>query len=58
MSAHDTIVEMFEEYIKQHEELTVKKKKVASGRARKALQSIAVACKERRKECIEFVKTL
>ena len=53
-----TLVEMFEEYIKQHEELTVKKKKVASGRARKALQAIAVACKERRKECIEFVKTL
>ena len=38
--------------------MAIKKKKVASGRARKALQAIAVACKERRKECIEFVKTL
>lgn len=51
MSAnHDTIMEQIEVYVAENTKLTEKGVKASAARARKALQNITVAIKERRKE--------
>lgn len=50
---HDTIMEQIEVYIMENEKLTEKGIKASAARARKALQNITVAIKERRKEIME-----
>ena len=51
MSAnHDTIKTAFEAYISENEKFTQKGVKAAAARARKALQEMSKAIKERRKE--------
>ena len=54
MSAnHDVIMEQIEVYIMENEKLTGKGIKASAARARKALQNITVAIKDRRKEIME-----
>ena len=50
MSNHDIIKEQMEVYLAENEKFTVKGVKAASTRARKALQAMSNAIKERRKE--------
>jgi hypothetical protein len=47
---HDQIVTAFNTYLAENEKFTGKGVKAAAARARKALQEIAKAVKERRKE--------
>ena len=47
---HDTLIEQMEVYIKENTKLTDKKVKASASRARKALQEMSKAIKERRKE--------
>jgi hypothetical protein len=51
MSAqHDTIRNAFETYIAENDKFTTKGVKASAARARKALQEMSKAIKERRKE--------
>ena len=50
MSSHETIIAAYETYLAENEKFKVKGGKASAARARKALQDIATACKERRKE--------
>ena len=50
MSQHDTLLAAFETYKAENEKFIEKGVKESAARARKALQEIAGACKERRKE--------
>ena len=50
MSQHDTLLAAFETYKAENEKFIEKGIKASAARARKALQEIAGACKERRKE--------
>ncbi len=50
MSNHDTLLEQFEIYKAENEKFTQKGVKAAAARARKALQEMSKAIKERRKE--------
>jgi hypothetical protein len=50
MSSHETIIAAYETYLAENEKFKVKGVKASAARARKALQDIATACKERRKE--------
>ena len=50
MSNHDTLKEQFEVYMAENEKFTQKGVKAAAARARKALQEMSKAIKERRKE--------
>jgi hypothetical protein len=50
MSQHETIIAAYETYLAENEKFKVKGVKASAARARKALQEIATACKERRKE--------
>jgi hypothetical protein len=50
MSQHDTLLAAFEAYKAENEKFIEKGVKASAARARKALQEIAGACKERRKE--------
>ena len=50
---HDTIMEQIEVYIMENEKLTGKGIKASAARARKALQNITVAIKDRRKEIMD-----
>lgn len=50
MSNHETIKEQFEVYLAENEKFTTKGVKASAARARKALQEIGKAIKERRKE--------
>lgn len=49
-SNHDMIKTAFETYISENEKFTQKGVKAAAARARKALQEMSKAIKERRKE--------
>jgi diketogulonate reductase-like aldo/keto reductase len=50
MSNHDTLLEQFEIYKAENEKFVGKGVKAAAARARKALQEMSKAIKERRKE--------
>jgi len=50
MTSHEIIVEQFNQYLAEHAKFTEKGVKASAARARKALQEIAKAVKERRKE--------
>jgi len=50
MTNHEIILENIEVYIAENEKLTEKGIAASAARARKALQNITVAIKERRKE--------
>ncbi len=50
MSNHDTLLEQFEVYKAENEKFAVKGVKASAARARKALQEMSKAIKERRKE--------
>jgi ElaB/YqjD/DUF883 family membrane-anchored ribosome-binding protein len=50
MSNHQTLVEQFEAYIAENAKFTEKGVKASAARARKALQEMSKAIKERRKE--------
>ena len=50
MSNHDTLLEQFEIYKTENEKFTTKGVKASAARARKALQEISKAIRERRKE--------
>jgi hypothetical protein len=50
MSQHDAIVEAFNTYLAENEKFTTKGVKASAARARKALQEMSKAIKERRKE--------
>jgi len=50
---HDVIMKQIEVYIMENEKLTTKGVKASAARARKALQNITVAIKDRRKEIME-----
>lgn len=50
MSNHDTLLEQFEAYKSENEKFTGKGVKASAARARKALQEMSKAIKERRKE--------
>lgn len=51
MSAHhESLLNLFETYVKENEKFTVKGNKAAGTRARKALAEISKATKDRRKE--------
>jgi len=50
MSQHETIIAAYETYLAENEKFTVKGVKASSTRARKALQEMSNAIKERRKE--------
>jgi hypothetical protein len=50
MSQHDTLLAAFETYKAENEKFIEKGIKASAARARKALQEIAGACKDRRKE--------
>jgi len=49
---HEMLKEQFEAYLAENEKFTEKGVKAAAARARKALQEISKAVKERRKEII------
>lgn len=50
MTSHEIIVEQFNAYMAENAKFTEKGVKASAARARKALQEIAKAVKERRKE--------
>lgn len=50
MSNHETLLEQFEAYKAENEKFAVKGVKACAARARKALQGMSKAIKERRKE--------
>ena len=50
MNNHEQLKAAFETYISENEKFTVKGVKAAAARARKALQEMSKAIKERRKE--------
>lgn len=50
MTQHEQLKASFETYISENEKFTTKGVKAAAARARKALQEISKAIKERRKE--------
>jgi len=50
---HETIMEQIEVYIQENDKLTDKGIAASAARARKALQNITVAIKERRKEIMD-----
>ena len=50
MTSHEIIVEQFNTYLAENAKFTEKGVKASAARARKALQEIAKAVKERRKE--------
>ena len=50
MTTHETLLEQFEVYKAENEKFTGKGVKAAAARARKALQEMSKAIKERRKE--------
>ena len=50
MSNHDNLKQQFEVYIAENEKFTQKGVKASAARARKALQEMSKAIKERRKE--------
>ncbi len=50
---HETLVSLFETYIKDNEKFVVKGNKAAGTRARKALAEFAKLAKDRRKEIQE-----
>jgi len=50
MSNHETLLEQFEVYKAENEKFAVKGVKASAARARKALQGMGKAIKERRKE--------
>ena len=52
MTSHEIIVEQFNQYLAENAKFTEKGIKASAARARKALQEIAKAVKERRKEII------
>lgn len=56
MTNHETLVSLFETYIKENEKFAEKGNKAAGTRARKALAEFTKAAKERRKE-IQETKT-
>lgn len=49
-TTHETLQAAFQTYLEENEKFTTKGVKAAAARARKALQEIAGAVKERRKE--------
>ena len=53
MTNHETILAEIETYVAENEKLTTGKIKSSAARARKSLQAITVAIKERRKEIME-----
>ena len=53
MTNHETIVNQMETYLAENAKLTEKGVKASAARARKALQEITKAIKERRKEIME-----
>jgi hypothetical protein len=53
MTNHEIIVEQFNVYLAEHAKLTEKGVKASAARARKAIQEIAKAGKERRKEIMD-----
>lgn len=55
---HDAIVAAFETYIAENTKFVEKGVKASAGRARKALQEITKAIKERRKEITEAKNAL
>jgi len=50
MTNHDTLINLFETYVKENEKFTEKGVKAAGTRARKALAEFSKVAKERRKE--------
>lgn len=50
MTNHETLLEQFEVYKVENEKFTTKGVKASAARARKALQEISKAIRERRKE--------
>jgi hypothetical protein len=50
MTHHETLVDLFSSYLKEHEKFTEKGNKAAGTRARKALAEFAKVSKDRRKE--------
>lgn len=50
MSNHETLSDAFNNYLSENEKFTVKGVKASAARARKALQAMGKAIKERRKE--------
>ena len=50
MSNHETLKTAFDAYISENEKFTTKGVKASAARARKALQEMSKAIKERRKE--------
>jgi predicted DNA-binding protein (UPF0278 family) len=53
MNNHETLVSLFETYMKENEKFVEKGVKVAGTRARKALAEFAKIAKDRRKEIQE-----
>jgi hypothetical protein len=53
MTNHEIIVEQFNVYLSEHAKLTDKGVKASAARARKAIQEITKAGKERRKEIMD-----
>ncbi len=56
MTNHETLVSLFDTYVKENEKFTDKGVKAAGTRARKALAEFTKVAKERRKE-IQDTKT-
>lgn len=54
MTNHETLVSLFETYVKENEKFAEKGVKAAGTRARKALAEFAKIAKERRKEIQEL----
>lgn len=53
MTNHEIIVEQFSVYLSEHAKLTDKGIKASAARARKAIQEISKAGKERRREIMD-----
>ena len=49
-TTHETLISLFETYMKDNEKFTAKGNKAAGTRARKALSELAKLTKDRRKE--------
>lgn len=58
VNAHEEIVKQYEIYIAENAKFTDKGVKAAAGRARKALQEMSKAIKQRRKDITEAKATL
>ena len=58
VDAHEEIVKQYELYIAENAKFTDKGVKAAAGRARKALQEMTKAIKQRRKDITEAKATL